>query len=101
MLDALIYIVNALLNIFEIGLLIYIIIGLLISFEVVNTYNQLVNSIMATLYRIYEPFLGPIRRILPDLGPVDISPILLFILIRAVGILFNRTIVPFLYQVFG
>lgn len=51
----------------------------LIAFNVVNTHNRIVYSIGDFLYRVTEPALRPIRRVLPDLGPVDISPILLLL----------------------
>ena len=50
----------------------------LIAFNVVNTRNQFVGAVAEFLYRITEPVLGPIRRRLPDLGGLDISPIILF-----------------------
>lgn len=75
------YLVNAIFSVLSTGLFIYIIVSLLVSFQVVNSHNQLVNIVMNTLSRIYEPMLKPIRQFLPDLGGLDISPVLLFILI--------------------
>ena len=53
----------------------------LIAFNVVNTRNQFVSAIAEFLYRITEPVLGPIRRALPSLGGLDISPIVLILII--------------------
>ncbi|MGF1605496.1 MAG: YggT family protein [Rhodothalassiaceae bacterium] len=53
----------------------------LIAFNVINTYNQVVNTIATMLYRLTEPALRPIRRFMPDLGGVDISPIILILII--------------------
>ncbi|WP_322515228.1 YggT family protein [Rhodopseudomonas palustris] len=53
----------------------------LIAFNVVNTRNQFVSAVSEFLYRITEPLLGPIRRLLPSLGGLDISPIILILLI--------------------
>jgi YggT family protein len=53
----------------------------LIAFNVVNTRNQLVASFAEFLYRITEPALRPIRSILPNLGGIDISPVILILLI--------------------
>ncbi|ABD04822.1 Protein of unknown function YGGT [Rhodopseudomonas palustris HaA2] len=53
----------------------------LIAFNVVNTRNQFVSAVSEFLYRITEPLLGPIRRMLPSLGGLDISPIILILLI--------------------
>ncbi|WP_227421756.1 YggT family protein [Pacificispira spongiicola] len=53
----------------------------LVAFNVVNTSNRIVYMIGEFLYRVTEPVLRPIRRIMPDLGPVDISPIILFLIL--------------------
>lgn len=53
----------------------------LYAFNVVNASNQFVNMIGRAVYQLTEPVLGPIRRALPDLGGIDISPIILFIII--------------------
>lgn len=52
----------------------------LVAFNVINPYNQLVRSIGTALNRLTEPLLQPIRRTLPDLGGLDVSPIVLLIL---------------------
>jgi YggT family protein len=51
----------------------------LYAFNVVNPRNQFVGMIGSTLYKLTEPALRPIRRILPDLGGLDLSPIVLLI----------------------
>ena len=53
----------------------------LVVFNVVNTRNQFVGMISEFLYRITEPALRPIRNLLPNLGGIDISPIILILLI--------------------
>ncbi|GGE27898.1 YggT family protein [Agaricicola taiwanensis] len=54
----------------------------LIAFNIVNTRNQFVGAIAETLYRLTEPMLAPIRRFLPTLGGIDLSPLVLLVLIR-------------------
>jgi len=51
----------------------------LIAFNVVNTQNRFVYSVADMLYRVAEPALRPIRSILPNLGGIDISPVLLIL----------------------
>ena len=51
----------------------------LVAFNVINTSNQLVYLILDFLYRITEPALRRIKRFLPDLGGVDISPVILIL----------------------
>jgi len=53
----------------------------LIAFNVVNTHNRAVYTIADVLYRLTEPALRPIRNLLPNLGGIDVSPIILFIII--------------------
>lgn len=84
--------VGSLISIVELGLFIYIIFSLLISFNVVNTYNQFVSIVYGTLHKLYEPLLSPIRSFLPNVGGLDLSPILLFVLIRFVGNILVRFI---------
>jgi YggT family protein len=62
----------------------------LVSFNVVNTRNRFVFTVGDFLYRITEPALRPIRRVLPNLGGIDISPIVLILaLFFAKGVLAN------------
>ena len=51
----------------------------LIAFNVVNTQNRFVYSVADMLYRITEPALRPIRSVLPNLGGIDISPVILIL----------------------
>jgi YggT family protein len=51
----------------------------LVAFGVVNTRNQFIRWVVDFLYRITEPALRPLRRILPNLGGVDISPVILLL----------------------
>ena len=69
----------------------------LIAFNVVNTRNQVVAMIADALWRLTDPALAPIRRFLPNLGGLDISPVvLILLLIFARNLLFElfyRTLV--------
>jgi len=53
----------------------------LIAFNVINTQNRFVYTVVDIVYRLTEPALAPIRRIMPDLGGIDISPIVLLLLL--------------------
>lgn len=53
----------------------------LVAFNIINTSNRVVYAIGDFLYRITEPALRPIRRILPNLGGIDISPVVLILLL--------------------
>ncbi|MEM9630168.1 YggT family protein [Roseibium sp. SCP14] len=60
----------------------------LYAFNIVNSSNQFINSIGRVLYNLTEPALRPIRRFMPDLGGVDISPVILLL-----AIIFLRQII--------
>ena len=55
------------------------IISWLVAFGVVNMRNQFIRMVVETLYRLTEPMLRPIRRMMPNLGGVDISPVVLIL----------------------
>jgi YggT family protein len=64
----------------------------LIAFNVVNSHNPTVRMIWDFLYRITEPVLAPIRSVLPGLGGIDISPVILII-----GLLFLKQLILWLF----
>lgn len=66
----------------------------LYAFNVVNSRNQFVGSIGNFLFRVTEPALRPIRRFLPDLGGIDISPIILLLIIFFVRQFILTTVLP-------
>jgi YggT family protein len=59
--------------------IIWIIMSWLIAFSVINTHNRLVYTVNHFLYRATEPALRPIRRFVPVIGGLDVSPIVLFL----------------------
>ena len=65
----------------------------LIAFNVVNTRNQFVAAVAEFLYRITEPLLAPIRNIMPNLGGLDISPIILILII----VFIEKVIIYYIY----
>ena len=75
-----------------INLYIYMLIGSailswLVAFNVINTSNKFVYMVGDFLYRVTEPALRPIRRVIPDLGGIDISPIILILLLQFAKVL--------------
>src|SRR2546423_8597360 len=66
----------------------------LIAFNVVNTRNQFVHSVGEFLYRITEPALRPIRSMMPNLGGIDISPVILILIIFLIERVINYYIYP-------
>lgn len=75
-------------DLYQFLLIIYVIMGWLEAFNVLNRYNRLVYSIHTVLFRLIEPVLSPIRRFLPDFGGVDFSPlVLIFVIYFVQGVL--------------
>jgi len=66
----------------------------LVAFNVVNTRNQFVAMAGDFLYRITEPLLAPIRRMMPNLGGIDVSPVILILLIFLIENIIVRYIYP-------
>ncbi|MBW8299740.1 MAG: YggT family protein [Hydrogenophaga sp.] len=66
----------------------------LYAFNVINSSNRFVNSIGTFLYNVTEPVLRPLRRVLPDLGGIDISPIVVLLIIFFIRSLMWNSIVP-------
>ena len=62
----------------------------LVAFNVINTRNRFVYSVGTFLYRITEPALRPIRGIIPNLGGIDISPVVLILLLVFARSLLNN-----------
>jgi len=75
----LLQVLNIAIDMYIWALIISAILSWLVAFNVVNTRNQLVYNIGHFLDRITEPALRPIRRILPSMGTVDLSPIVLIL----------------------
>lgn len=83
-----------LLNLVEFFLLVYVIMSWLIGFGVINVYNNVVRMIWDGLSALMEPLLRPFQRLLPAMGGLDISPLLLVVVIE----LIKQVIVPNLAQ---
>jgi YggT family protein len=66
----------------------------LVAFNVVNTRNQVVAMVGDFLYRITEPVLRPIRNFLPNLGGIDVSPVVLILIIILIKDIIVRYIYP-------
>ena len=77
------YIIYQVLQIYKYSVIIYVIVNMLISFNVINNTNTIISIIMDFLFRLIEPVLKVIRMIIPNLGSIDVSPVVLIIIIEA------------------
>jgi YggT family protein len=92
MTGALIYIVNAVANLYVIIIIASVVLSWLVAFNVVNPYNQFVRVVRVFCEKATEPLLKPIRGFLPDLGGLDISPVILLIAVEAVRMLLESAL---------
>ena len=81
MLITILQILSLLLNVAFFIMLVHIIMSWLINFNVLNIRQPLVYQIWSGLNRLLEPIYEPVRRILPDTRPLDLAPLVVFILI--------------------
>ena len=72
---------HLLISLMKIVLIVQIVYSWLVTFNILDTRNRIVWNIGDFLYRVTEPVLRPIRRFMPNLGPVDLSPLVLFIVL--------------------
>jgi YggT family protein len=91
---ALIQIILILLNVLWWIIIVQAIMSWLIAFNVINMHNDFVHSIMIALNKLTEPLYRPIRRILPDLGALDLSPMVVLLAI----VIFQQAILPPIIQ---
>lgn len=78
-------------------LLATIILSWLISFNIINTRNEFVNTVWRVLNSLTEPLLRPIRRFMPKFSQIDLSPIVLFILIYVARRVIDLYIYPYVF----
>jgi YggT family protein len=84
--------ISLLLSIYIYILIAYAVMSWLVAFNVVNTRHEFVRRGLEFLYRITEPLLRPIRETLPNLGGIDVSPIILWLIILFI----QMVILPFI-----
>ena len=72
-------IIIQIINLFQFILIVYIIGTWLVNFNIINSGNRFVFSIMDALYRLCEPSLSFVRRYLPNFGVIDLSPIIVYL----------------------
>ena len=93
--NPILWLVHTVINIYFWIILAMVIMSWLVAFGIVNRSNPYVRQIGYALDRLTDPLLRPIRRILPDLGGIDISPIILLIGLQFLGILVDNVFFRF------
>ena len=87
---ALFWLIDRLLSLYIWAVILSAVFSILTSFGVLDTRNRLVWTVGDFLYRITEPALRPIRNLLPNLGGIDVSPIILILLLQAARMLLGE-----------
>ena len=77
--------------------IINVVVSWLIAFNILNTQNRFVYSILELSYKLTDPILNKIRRFLPNLGALDISPIILLLLIWFIEMCMKLYIAPVIF----
>lgn len=86
LLDAVFFLIRAALDLFWWAVLLAAIVQTLLAFNVLDGRNRIVWTIADFLYKVTEPALRPIRQRLPNLGGIDLSPLVLLLLVTAASI---------------
>ena len=88
--NPILWLVHTVINIYFWIILAMVIMSWLVAFGIVNRSNPYVRQVGNALERLTEPLLRPIRRLLPDLGGIDVSPIILLLGLQFLGILIDN-----------
>ena len=95
---AIFYLLLQVLKLYSYVVIANVVVSWLVAFNVLNTSNRFVYSILDFTYRLTDPILNKIRRFLPNLGAFDISPIILLLLIWFIEMCMKIYIAPILFN---
>ncbi|MAJ23427.1 MAG: hypothetical protein CMI75_06560 [Candidatus Pelagibacter sp.] len=94
---SLLFLIDNIVSIYVWVLIINAILSWLVAFNVINIQNRFVYSILDVTYKLTDPILNKIRNFLPNLGPVDISPLVLILLLMFLRNLIFEIFAPNLF----
>ena len=94
---AIFYLALQILKIYSYVVIANVVISWLIAFNILNTQNRFVYSVLEMTYRLTNPILNKIRRFLPNLGSLDISPVILLLLIWFVEMCMKLYVAPLIF----
>ena len=95
---AIFYLALQILKLYSYVVIANVIISWLVAFNIINTSNRFVYSILEFTYRLTDPLLNRIRRFLPNLGAFDISPIVLLLLIWFIEMCMKLYVAPIIFS---
>ena len=94
---AIFYLALQILKLYSYVVIVNVVVSWLIAFNILNTQNRFVYSILEFSYRLTDPILNKIRHFLPNLGSLDISPIILLLLIWFIEMCMKLYIAPMIF----
>ena len=94
---AVFYLVLQILKLYSYVVIANVIISWLVAFNILNTQNRFVYLVLDFTYRLTDPILNKIRRLLPNLGSLDISPIILLLLIWFIEMCMKLYVAPMIF----
>ena len=89
--------VDSIINIYIWLIIINVILSWLVAFNVLNTQNRFVFAVLNATHQLTDPVLNKIRRFIPNLGSIDISPVVLILLLIFIRNLFFELLAPNLF----
>ena len=95
---AIFYLALQILKLYSYVVIANVIISWLIAFNILNTQNRFVYSILELTFRLTDPILNKIRRFLPNLGTLDISPVILLLLIWFIEVCMKLYVAPIIFN---
>ncbi|HUJ03281.1 MAG TPA: YggT family protein [Rhizomicrobium sp.] len=99
LIGSLLYIFDTVVDLYLFVIILAVVVSWLVAFGVLNTYNQLARSLVNLLDALTEPALRPIRRIVPPIAGLDLSPLILFIALRVIQGLVDAYVGMLMYRV--
>ena len=94
---AIFYLALQILKLYSYVVIANVVISWLVAFNILNTQNRFVHSILEMTYRLTDPILNKIRNFLPNLGSLDISPVILLLLIWFIEMCMKLYIAPIIF----
>jgi|TARA_X000000368_G_scaffold398679_1_gene368927 YggT family protein len=94
---AIFYLVLQILKLYSYVVIANVVVSWLVAFNILNTQNRFVYSILEMTYRLTDPILNKIRAFLPNLGSLDISPVILLLLIWFLEMCMKLYIAPIIF----
>jgi len=79
--NSLIILIDNIIYLYSIVLIVNIVLSWLTTFDIINISNRFVYAVLEVSYKLTDPLLNPIRRVMPNIGGLDFSPVILFLLL--------------------